>query len=79
MSVQIPAKLKGEDEHVTFSIRILKEHAEKLEKIAAESGRSRNFVICKILENGVRSAVITGLKKTDEPEASAARAPKPSE
>lgn len=46
----IPKKMKGEDGHKTFSIRIKDETAERLDEIAKMSGRSRNDLINILLD-----------------------------
>ena len=56
--LQIP-KLKGEDGHKVLSIRIKNETVEKLDKIAAESNRSRNEIIGIMLEFGIKNCEIT--------------------
>lgn len=43
-------KLKGEDGYKVFSIRIKEETVASLERIAAESNRSRNEIINMLLE-----------------------------
>ncbi len=59
MKTKIPAKnLKGDDGYVTFSVRIKNSVVASLDEKARESGRSRNYVIGKILEAGVEEAVI---------------------
>lgn len=42
--------LKGDDGYKTFSIRIRASTAEELEKLAAKTDRSRNDVICTLLD-----------------------------
>ena len=46
----ITKKLKGEDGHKTFSIRIKDETVERLEIIAEKSNRSRNDLINMLLD-----------------------------
>ena len=46
----ITKKLKGEDGHKTFSIRIKDETVARLDKIAQESNRSRNDLINLFLD-----------------------------
>lgn len=43
-------KLKGEDGHKTFSIRIRNETAQRLDALAASTGRSRNELIGLLLD-----------------------------
>lgn len=42
--------LKGDDGYKTFSIRIRTSTAEELEKLATKTDRSRNDVICTLLD-----------------------------
>lgn len=42
--------LKGDDGYKTFSIRIRTSTVEELEKLAAKTDRSRNDVICTLLD-----------------------------
>ena len=42
--------LKGDDGYKTFSVRMRTSTAERLEKLAGETDRSRNDVICTLLE-----------------------------
>ena len=44
---------KGEDGYRTFSIRIRDELCERLERLAGETGRSRNELIGLLLEFGL--------------------------
>ena len=46
----ITKKLKGEDGHKTFSIRIKDETVARLDKIAKDSNRSRNDLINMLLD-----------------------------
>ncbi len=46
----ITKKVKGEDGHKTFSIRIKDETVERLDDIAAETNRSRNDLINMLLD-----------------------------
>lgn len=57
------SKLKGEDGCKVFSVRIKEETAEKLDKLAAETNRSRNELINIILEYGVENCEITEPQK----------------
>ncbi len=41
---------RGEDGHKTFSVRMKNETVEKLEKLAGNTNRSRNDVICTLVE-----------------------------
>lgn len=56
--LQIP-KLKGEDGHKVLSIRVKDEIIEELDRIAAESNRSRNQIINIMLEFGIKNCEIT--------------------
>ena len=53
-----PQNLKGDDGYDTFSIRIKHSLTIKLDETADASGRSRNYVISRILEDGVENTVI---------------------
>ena len=46
----ITKKLKGDDGHKTFSIRIKDETVERLDKIAKTTNRSRNDLINMLLD-----------------------------
>lgn len=54
-------ELQGEDGYKTFSIRIKEEIAEDLNKIAAQSNRSRNEIIGILLEYAIDNCEITEL------------------
>ena len=45
--------LKGEDGYKTFSIRVREDIVDELDKLAAETNRSRNELINIILRHGV--------------------------
>ena len=47
--------LKGEDGYKTFSIRIKEETVEELEKISAQSNRSRNEIINLLLDFAIKN------------------------
>ena len=53
-----PHNLKGDDGYATFSIRVKHSLVVKLDETAAASGRSRNYVISRILEDGVENTEI---------------------
>lgn len=55
-----PKHLKGEDGYKVFSIRIQNELAERLEDIAARTGRSRNELIRLFLEFALDRCVVEG-------------------
>lgn len=46
----ISKKLKGEDGHKVFSIRVKDEMVERLDKLAAKTNRSRNDLINVLLD-----------------------------
>ena len=52
--------IKGEDGYKTFSVRIKDTTVEELEKIAAETNRSRNEIINMMLDFGIENYEITG-------------------
>ena len=52
-------KLKGEDGHKIFSIRVREETVKKLDEIAAATNRSRNELINIMLEFGIENYEIT--------------------
>lgn len=45
-----PKKAKGEDGHKTFSIRVKDETVDRIDTIAAQTGRSRNELISLFLD-----------------------------
>lgn len=47
--------LKGEDGYKTFSIRIKEETVEELDKISAQSNRSRNEIINLLLDFAIKN------------------------
>ena len=53
-------KLKGEDGHKIFSVRMKEETADALDKIAKESNCSRNELINLFLEYGIGNYEIIG-------------------
>lgn len=48
-------KLKGEDGHKVFSIRVKEETVNKLDEISAATNRSRNELINMMLEFGIEN------------------------
>lgn len=48
-----PKPPKGEDDYKIFSVRIKNQIYEKLEKIAGETGRSRNEIVMILLEDAL--------------------------
>lgn len=56
----IPKKpLKGEDGYKVFSIRVKDETVEELERIAAQTNRSRNELINLFLDFAIQNCKIT--------------------
>lgn len=53
-----PKRPKGEDGYKVFSIRIKEETVSKIDKISAQTGRSRNELIGKFLEFAVERCKI---------------------
>lgn len=53
-------RLRGEDEHRILSIRIKANLYERLDEIAAQTNRSRNDVICTLLEYALDHTVVEG-------------------
>ena len=51
--------LQGEDGYKTFSVRIKDDVVEKLNRLAAESNRSRNDVVGILLEFAIDNCEIT--------------------
>lgn len=56
----IQPKLRGEDGYKTFSIRVLKETVERLDSVAAQTGRSRNELIGMFLAYALDHCVVEG-------------------
>lgn len=52
------ARKKGEDGYKVISIRIRNEVLEDLDELAAQSMRSRNDIINRLLVEGLRRAVV---------------------
>ena len=50
---------KRDDAYKTFSVRIPSDVMEQIDQLAKDSGRSRNYIINRLLEEGVDSVVIT--------------------
>ncbi len=59
-------KLKGEDGHKVFSIRVKDETVKKLDEISAATNRSRNELINIMLEFGIENYEIKDNNETDE-------------
>ncbi len=59
-------KLKGEDGHKIFSIRVKEDTVNKLDEIAAATNRSRNELINIMLEFGIENYEIKDNNETDE-------------
>ena len=53
------SKIKGEDGYKTFSLRIKDEVVAELDRIAEETGRSRNEIISLMLDFGMENCEIT--------------------
>lgn len=53
-------RLRGDDGHRTLSIRIKTSLYERLDEIAAQTNRSRNDVICTLLEYALDHTVVEG-------------------
>lgn len=53
-------KLKGEDGHRTFSIRIKNVTVERIDALAAKTGRSRNELIGLLLDYALDRCIVTG-------------------
>ena len=51
-------KMKGEDGHKVFSVRLTEETVEKLDAIAEETNRSRNELINLFLEYAIKNCRI---------------------
>ena len=51
--------LKGEDGYKTFSIRVREDIVDELDKLAAETNRSRNELINKMLEFALENCEVT--------------------
>ena len=52
------SKIKGDDGHRVFSIRIREETVQALDRMAAETNRSRNELINILLDYGIANAEI---------------------
>ena len=52
------SNVKGDDGYKTFSIRIKEETFAQLERLAAETNRSRNEIIGMMLEFGIENCEI---------------------
>ncbi len=55
--------LKGEDGYKTFSIRVREDIVDELDKLAAETNRSRNELINKMLEFAIDNCEVTDPNK----------------
>ncbi len=53
------SKIKGEDGYKTFSLRVRDEVVVELDRIAGETGRSRNEIISLMLDFGIENCEIT--------------------
>ena len=55
-----PKPLKGEDGYKTFSVRVKSETVTEIDKVAAQTNRSRNELIGTFLEYALEHCVISG-------------------
>lgn len=55
--------LKGEDGYKTFSIRVREDIVGELDKLSAETNRSRNELINKMLEFALENCEVTDSSK----------------
>lgn len=55
--------LKGEDGYKTFSIRVREDIVDELDKLAAETNRSRNELINRMLEFAIENCEVTDPNK----------------
>ena len=53
-----PKRTKGDDGYKTFSVRLKEETVEKLDKISAQTGHSRNELVGIFLEYAAEHCVI---------------------
>lgn len=53
-----PKEPKGEDGHRVFSVRVREETLKKIEILSDETGRSRNEIICLLLDYAVERCTI---------------------
>lgn len=53
-----PKKHKGEDGHRVFSVRVRVETLKKIENLSTETGRSRNEIVCLLLDYAVERCII---------------------
>lgn len=53
-----PKRLKGEDGHKNFSVRMREDLVERLEKLSAQSGHSRNELISMLVEYALDHSVV---------------------
>lgn len=56
-------RLKGEDGYRTLSIRVREEIIEGIDKIAEQTGRSRNSLIGKFLSFALKHCVVEGAEE----------------
>lgn len=59
-----PKRLKGEDGYKVFSVRMKEETVARLDNISAQTGRSRNELICMLTEFALDRCVIQ--EETDD-------------
>ena len=66
LGVKIQSKSpKGNEGYSTFSIRIKSEVSNKLDQLVQKSGRSRNYIVTKILESSIDKVFVV---EPDSPE-----------
>ena len=53
-----PKRAKGDDGYKTFSIRVREDLVERLDELAAQTGRSRNELVNTLLEFAVERCTI---------------------
>lgn len=54
-------RLKGDDEHKVFSVRMKTNICDNLDRIATQTNRSRNDVLCTLLEYALDHTVVEGV------------------
>ena len=55
---RLKIKKRGEDGNHVFSVRAPRDLMARIDKLAADSGRSRNVIICLLLEYAVNNCDI---------------------
>lgn len=59
-----PKRAKGDDGYKTFSIRVREDLVERLDELAAQTGRSRNELVNTLLEFAVERCTIEQKEST---------------